>query len=154
VRHPSRSGATTTFTYAGQQQQQQQRATRSLPAGVPHRIRIIGQLVLITAIVAGDRSLPQPITGRPLTEWAGPGRALLELSARPAVFFVCSSTMTITITITKMSELFLNFRRVVSVLDSCTVGPGFKSQPRCCRVAVLGKLFTPIVPLFTKQQNW
>ena len=23
-----------------------------------------------------------------------------------------------------------------------------------CRVTVLGKLFTPIVPLFTKQQNW
>ena len=23
-----------------------------------------------------------------------------------------------------------------------------------CRVTVLGKLFTPIVPLFTKQRNW
>jgi len=23
-----------------------------------------------------------------------------------------------------------------------------------CRVTVLGKLFTPTVPLFTKQQNW
>jgi len=33
-------------------------------------------------------------------------------------------------------------------------GPEFKSQPRRCRVTVLGKLFTPIVPLFTKQQNW
>jgi len=44
--------------------------------------------------------------------------------------------------------------RVVSVLDSGTVGPGFKLQPRRCRVTVLGKLFTPIVPLFTKQQNW
>ena len=33
-------------------------------------------------------------------------------------------------------------------------GPGFKSKPRRCRVTVLGKLFTPIVPLFTKQQNW
>ena len=32
--------------------------------------------------------------------------------------------------------------------------PGFKSQSRRCRVTVLGKLFTPIVPLFTKQQNW
>ena len=39
--------------------------------------------------------------------------------------------------------------RVVSVL-----GPGFKSQPRCCPVTVLGKLFTSIVPLFTKQRNW
>ena len=44
--------------------------------------------------------------------------------------------------------------RVVSVLDSGTEGPRFKSQPRRCRVTVLGKLFTPIVPLFTKQQNW
>ena len=41
--------------------------------------------------------------------------------------------------------------RVVSVLDSGAEGPGFKSQPRRCRVTVLGKLFTPIVPLFTKQ---
>ena len=32
--------------------------------------------------------------------------------------------------------------------------PGFKSQPRRCRVTVLGKLFTPIVSLFTKQRNW
>ena len=44
--------------------------------------------------------------------------------------------------------------RVVSVLDSGAEGPGFKSQQRRCRVTVLGKLFTPIVPLFTKQQNW
>ena len=44
--------------------------------------------------------------------------------------------------------------RVVSVLDSGAVGPGFKSQPRRCRVTVFGKLFTPVVPLFTKQQNW
>jgi len=44
--------------------------------------------------------------------------------------------------------------RVVSVLDSGAVGPGFKSQLRRCRVTVLGKLFTPIVHLFTKQRNW
>jgi len=31
------------------------------------------------------------------------------------------------------------------MLDSSTVGPGFKSQPRRCRVTVLGKLFTYIV---------
>ena len=43
--------------------------------------------------------------------------------------------------------------RVVSVLDSGAEGPGFKSQSRRCRVTVLGKLFTPIVPPFTKQQN-
>ena len=45
--------------------------------------------------------------------------------------------------------------RVVSVLGSGAEGPGFKSQSRRCRViTVLGKLFTPIVHLFTKQQNW
>ena len=44
--------------------------------------------------------------------------------------------------------------RVVSVLDSGAEGPGFKPQPRRCRVTVLGKLFTPVVPLFTKQLNW
>jgi len=44
--------------------------------------------------------------------------------------------------------------RVVSVLDSGAVVSGFKSQPQRCRVTVLGKLFTPIVLLFTKQRNW
>ena len=44
--------------------------------------------------------------------------------------------------------------RVVSVLDSGSEGPGFKSQWRRCRETVLGKLFTPIVSLFTKQRNW
>ena len=43
--------------------------------------------------------------------------------------------------------------RVVSVLDSGAEGPGLKSQSRRCSVTVFGKLFTPIVPLFTKQQN-
>ena len=40
--------------------------------------------------------------------------------------------------------------------DAPTVGaegPGFKSQPRRCRVAVLGKLFTPIVPLVESNGN-
>ena len=36
---------------------------------------------------------------------------------------------------------------MVSVLDSGLEGPGFKSQPQRCRVTVLGKLFTSIVPL-------
>ena len=49
---------------------------------------------------------------------------------------------------------WLKICRVVSVLDSGAVGPGFKSQPRCCQVTVLGKLFTPIVPLSIKQRNW
>jgi len=40
------------------------------------------------------------------------------------------------------------------VLDSGAVWPGFKLQPLRYRVAVLGKLFTPIVTLFTNQQNW
>jgi len=41
---------------------------------------------------------------------------------------------------------------IVSVLDSGAEGLGFKSLLRHCRVTVLVKLFTPIVPLFTKQQ--
>jgi len=53
------------------------------------------------------------------------------------------------------NKSILQYRsRVVSMLDSGAEGPRFKSQPRCCRVTVLGKLFAPIVPLFTKQQNW
>ena len=43
--------------------------------------------------------------------------------------------------------------QVVSMLDSGAEGPEFKLQLRCCRVSVLGKLFTPIVLVFTKQQN-
>jgi len=43
--------------------------------------------------------------------------------------------------------------RVVSTLDSGAEGPGFKSQSRRCRVTVIGKLFPPIVPLFTKRQK-
>ena len=44
--------------------------------------------------------------------------------------------------------------RVVSMLDLGAEKPRFKSQSRRCRVTVLGKLLTPTVPLFTKQQNW
>ena len=44
--------------------------------------------------------------------------------------------------------------RVVSLLDSSAEGSGFKSQPQSCWVTVLGKLFAPIVPLFTKLRNW
>jgi len=39
--------------------------------------------------------------------------------------------------------------RVVSVLDSGAVGPGFKLQPRRCRVTVLGKLFIIIIIINT-----
>ena len=49
---------------------------------------------------------------------------------------------------------------MVSVLDSGAEGPESKSQlsrransqSRRCQVTVLGKLFTHIVPLFTKQR--
>ena len=42
--------------------------------------------------------------------------------------------------------------RVVSGLDSGAERPGFKPQPRRCRVTVLGKLFTPVVPLFNSSE--
>jgi len=41
--------------------------------------------------------------------------------------------------------------RVVSVLDSCAEGPGFKSQPPRCRVAVLGRFKNSFIFLFFKQ---
>ena len=44
--------------------------------------------------------------------------------------------------------------RKMTTLDSGAERPGLISQPRRCRVAVSGKLFAPIVPLFTKQRNW
>jgi len=63
------------------------------------------------------------------------------------VVTVCSKC-----TIYKLSlRLRGSVAKLVSVLDSGAVRPGFKSQPRCCRVTVLGKFFTPIVPLFAKQ---
>ena len=43
--------------------------------------------------------------------------------------------------------------RMVSVLDSGAEGSDFISRPRRCRVTVLGKLFIPIVPVFTGQRN-
>jgi len=42
--------------------------------------------------------------------------------------------------------------RVVSMLDSGAEGSN-RSRDAVCRVTVLGKLFTFIVPLFTKTQN-
>jgi len=39
---------------------------------------------------------------------------------------------------------------VVSVPDSGSEEHGFESQSRLCRVAVIGKLFTPIVPRSTQ----
>ena len=45
-------------------------------------------------------------------------------------------------------------RRLLGRIACKHEGPGFKSQSRRCRVTVLDKLFTPIVPLFTEQQNW
>ena len=78
----------------------------------------------------------------------GPGDAPKCLFSRgvgdPALHLICGSYP---------SSGWLG-SRVVSVLDSGAEGPGFKSQPRRCRVTVLGKLFTPTVPLFTKQRNW
>ena len=66
---------------------------------------------------------------------------------------VCLSSVIFSKLHVQSSPVFVHVT-VVSVLDLGAEGPGFKSQSRRCRVTVLGKLFTPIVPLFTKQQNW
>jgi len=42
---------------------------------------------------------------------------------------------------------------VVRALDSWSTGRGFDSDRGTIRATTLGKLFTPIVPLFTKQYN-
>ena len=55
---------------------------------------------------------------------------------------------------TRLNNAVVDIGWLGSVLDSGEEGPGFISQPRRRRVTVLGKLFTPIVPLFTKQRNW
>jgi len=39
------------------------------------------------------------------------------------------------------------------MLNSSAGGPEFKLQSQCNRVTVLAKLFTPIMPLFNKQQK-
>ena len=51
-------------------------------------------------------------------------------------------------TIRRGVELVWLGSRVVDMLDSGAVGPGFS------QVTVLGTLFTPSMPLFTKQRNW
>ena len=57
----------------------------------------------------------------------------------------------------RLSFLSTTGGSVAEWLACCTQAqkgqPGFKSQSRRCRVTVLGKLFTPIVPLLTKQEN-
>ena len=52
----------------------------------------------------------------------------------------------------KMRPIVTDVPRSVCVFVCLSVGHRFESQSRR-RVTVLGKLFTPIVPLFTKQQN-
>ena len=78
-------------------------------------------------------------------------------SNRPQLARSCSAVWWYKCGLKDLCEILLRARktwlgsRVVSVLDSGAEGIGFKSQPRRCW---LGKLFTPIVPLFTKHRNW
>ena len=75
--------------------------------------------------------LPTTNISVPVCPWT-PGYRLMT------AFFMCTR-----------SSLGWLSSRVVTVLDSGAEGPRFKSQLWRCRVTVLGKLFTPIVPLFT-----
>jgi len=77
-----------------------------------------------------------------------------DLTRHPIHGLVCTGNAVACRLIFRAFVRTVECSRVVSVLDSGAEGPWFKSQPRRCRVTVLGKLFTPIVPLFTKQQNW
>ena len=51
----------------------------------------------------------------------------------------------------KPGQPYLLSKNVNDISKEYTKEPGFKSQSRRCRVIVLGKLFTPIVAMFTKQ---
>jgi len=60
----------------------------------------------------------------------------------PSVFRLhCQRSLTLSV------QYYISPSRVAGMLDSGAEGPGFKSQSRCCRVTVLGKLFTPFVCL-------
>ena len=86
-------------------------------------------------------------------------RRVREMNARTITSTQRSSSFSWNMTAPWSSFVLVGWlgSRVVSVLDSGAESrrrSGFKSQPRRCGVTVLGKLLTPIVPLFTKQQNW
>jgi len=76
-----------------------------------------------------------------------------ERRPKPPCRFCDSDTVT-----QQVSRLLITYlhgllgSRVVSVLDSGAERPGFKPQPRRCRVTVLGKLFTSVVPLFNSSE--
>ena len=96
------------------------------------------------------------IDGSLICQWAGatarsaPVIGLLSPFLAPYSSFYAQLKLTEYFPVSKLGWLG---SRVVSVLDWGTGGPGFKSQPRLCRVTVLGKLLTPIVPLFTSPSS-
>jgi len=62
------------------------------------------------------------------------------------LFTIIFGTPSFPISVASMKRLF-HQRHLENNYFISTKGPGFKPQSR-------RKLFTPIVPLFTKQQNW
>jgi len=70
-------------------------------------------------------------------------RSIQQCSAYARTFFLIPSNVTAFTQGEKSRTTNIGWldSRVVSVLDSVAGGPGFKSQPRRCRVTVLGKLF-------------
>ena len=67
-----------------------------------------------------------------------------ESIANEAVVHVCRINVNIDLFFWGFIDFGWLGSPVVSVLDSGAEGPRFKSQPRRCRVTVLGKLSTPI----------
>ena len=96
---------------------------------------------------AGIRTRPASICSRRSADETSRCRMTSQLAGGTQIFLPMNNTSP---DIFPQSGLGWLGSRVVSVLDSGAEGPGFKSQSRRCRAAVLGKLFTPIVPLFTK----
>ena len=101
------------------------------------------------AAAAAGFSLILAVTARQGQPTNGPGVLPIAAAIHLAPFYAC--IMFILLILGWLARLG---SRVVSVLDAGAERPGFKSQSRRCRVTVVGKLFTPIVPLFTKQRNW
>ena len=69
--------------------------------------------------------------------------------------FTCSEHYQIRVyTKTHFSQYYANCNSLMGGLVAEWLTCWTQEQPRRCRVTLLGKLFTPIVPLFTKQQHW
>ena len=119
-------------------------------------VRLVNDVQPVVAESDVDVAVRRPVQQVQMTQLSQ--RLRTPTRRRAVAYFIHSDEQDITkqMQINILTNYFRGWlgRRVVTVLHSGAEGTGFKSQPRRCRVTVLGKLFTPIVTLFTKQRNW